>query len=174
MTKQFYLLALFCLMATAACYSQAGMYIKISTINGDQTGVHAGEFIGSAFEVTDSSTYVRAAGSGGGSGKAYAGLAKIKKVLVPIANPELMTAIFNGKHYSTLSITWYNASNVAYYQINLTDVVFVRGSVLAPECIGGNCQNLYEELYVNYSTIQFKDPVSGTAKGWDVTRNTTF
>lgn len=172
MKKHLYLLFVIFLISITKSFSQAGIYVKFDGIIGDQTGVHANEFLVTAFETTDSSNVVINSGTGGGSSsKTNFGLIKLQKVLVPKSNPAIMLFLANGRHIATAMVIWYNNSNAAYYQINLQEVILQSVSILSPACSGTNCNNLYEEIHFVYSTIQWKDPVSNTSAGWDLRKN---
>ena len=173
MKVQSLLLLAICLLFVTAVFSQSGIYIRFDGIPGDQTGIHNGEFLVTSFETTDTSDY-HLSSSGTGQGKTYFGLAKLQKPLVPKANPTFMLYTAGGGGVRSATITCYNSSDVAYYQIVLTNVVFQSLSILSPARTGTDCNALYEEMHLGYSAIQWKDPVSGFSKGWDVARNHSF
>jgi type VI secretion system Hcp family effector len=93
-----------------------------------------------------------------------------------------MILISKGTHIKDVVFKWTKNTGkglITYYQIKLTDVVITSMGILSPECVGGGCNNLFEEMHLNYSKIEWtgyeqgKDgsPGAPITTGWDINTN---
>ncbi len=172
--KPRFFLFIICFFSFSSVFSQAGIYVKFDGIsNGSGPGSHNGEFLVTSFETTDTTTFSNLS-TGSGIGRPYFGTVKLQKLLVPKANPSFMKYLATTDILKSATITWYNSSNIAYYQIVLGNVGFQSISILSPSCAGTDCSNLFEEMHLFYTSIQWKDPVSGTSIGYDLIRKKVF
>lgn len=187
MKKQLYLLAI--LFLSSFCftnaYCQLNVYVQFDGILSSDKA-HGGAFLVTSFETTDTiSISPNTTGAGGaGAGKVNLGAIKLQKLLDPATNPMIMMDLAAGKHIATVTITWVNSGSSdfknPFYQIVLGDVLFQSVSILSPSCnTSTNCNNLFEEIHLVYSKIQWKgsatsptgNPTSGPTTGWDTTTN---
>lgn len=99
------------------------------------SGVHAGET--QALSLENSATlFISTAGGGGGVGKvSYDSLVFTK--IRGLSSISMWKALSTGIHLATAEFKFYDASDVVYYSIKLSDCIVIRIKNSAPELPGG-------------------------------------
>jgi type VI secretion system Hcp family effector len=118
-----------------------------------------------ALEFQINSTVAAVGGGGGGTGKATAGDLVIKKTLGKSTNG-LFSAVAKGTHIVPVIFEYYNAANVLYYKITLTDVIVGKVYWLSPEC--PSCIKLEHQVAFRFSSYKTEDILNGTQTTWNI------
>ena len=121
-----------------------------------------------ALEFQINSTVGAVFGGGGGAGKATAGDLVIKKTQSKSTN-SLFSAVAKGTHIAPVIFEYYDAANVLYYKMTLTDVVIGKLYWLSPEC--PSCIKLEQQVAFRFSSYKTEDILNGTVTTWNITTN---
>lgn len=182
---RFMILVLVVCFTAAASSNAQTIFMKIKGIDGDATEKRfEKQFKILAFEQAGENNTTLSSGTGSsGTGKVSYNKVQVKKLLYPAANPAIMSRLSKGTQVDTVLFSWTRQSGdglQTYYQIKLSNVLISYVAILSPECITGNCQNLFEEIHFTYGRtewIGYTQDNNGVIKVadtryWDILTNT--
>jgi len=175
---------MFCCTIIGSSNAQT-IYMKITGIDGDATekGFEK-QFKIVAFEQSgENKTALSSGVTSTGPIRVKYNTIKIKKLLTPAANPNIMLSLSKSTMIDSVLFTWTKQSGegfMTYYQVKLTNVLISYVAILSPECTTGNCQNIFEEIHLTYGKtewIGYTQDNKGVIKVadsrfWDILQNT--
>ena len=153
-------LLLFAILLMA--YSQASaqkILMKIGTV----TAAGGEDVRALEFQINASSNYLQ--GAGASVGKPVPSSLSVKRTH-NVATNSLFNNIVKGTSIPEVKFEYYDAANVLYYTITLTNVFLTQLYWLSPEC--PTCLKLEQQLGFVFKTIKMADAVTGASTTWDI------
>jgi type VI protein secretion system component Hcp len=159
--SNYLLLALFLAIGSNHIYSQ-----KILLKIGDLTATDGEEVKALEWKVDAPSSWVL--GGGVSIGKPAGGILTIKYDHNK-SGDAIFRRITTGASFPEVLIEYYDATDLLYYSIKLTDAFVTQYYHLSPECPG--CLKLEHQVSFVYKTVTLTDPINETITTWNVTNN---
>lgn len=93
----------------------------------------------------------------------------IKITKAPGTTMRLLSDLWKGTHIPTVEFDFYDNTNTLVYTVQLTEVGVTKFSNLSPAC--PSCGSLTDEIWLSYTSIQYRDVANNSVFGWDLNRN---